>query len=176
MSKRASSVLWGEEVPLSSSRIVRLKTSWEEDYRRWKEQPLQQEYLYVWADGIYPKGGPVDESLALLVVMDVDRQGRKRLLAIEEGYRESEESWTDRFRDLKRRGVQWLGLVIGDGLDGLWRAVRTVFPMSRRKRCWVHKMRNVLDKVPKKAHNEVLDELRRIYHATTLEEARRLKK
>ena len=87
--------LWGEDVPLSSSSIVRLKTSWEEDYRRWKDQRLQGEYLYIWADGIYPRGGPVDESLALLVVVGVDRQGRKRLLAIEEGYRESEESWTD---------------------------------------------------------------------------------
>lgn len=173
--RQAFGWLWGEDVPLSSSSIVRMKTSWEEDYRRWKEQPLQGEYLYLWADGIYPKGGPVDESLALLVVVGVDRQGRKRLLAIEEGYRESEESWTDLFHDLKRRGVKWLGLVIGDGIDGLWKAVRTVFPMSRRQRCWLHKMRNVLDKVPKKVHDEVLGELRRIYHAGSYEEARRLK-
>ena len=173
--RQAFGWLWGEDVPLSSASIVRLKASWEEDYRRWKEQRLQEEYLYIWADGIYPKAGPVDESLALLVVVGVDRQGRKKLLAIEEGYRESEESWTDLFRDLKRRGVKWLGLVVGDGIAGLWKAVRTVFPMSRRQRCWVHKMRNVLDKVPKKAHDEVLEQLRLIYHASSYVQAQQLR-
>lgn len=168
--------LWGEDVPLSGTSIVRLKASWEEDYGRWKTQRLQEEYLYIWADGIYPKAGPVDESLALLVVVGVDRQGRKRLLAIEEGYRESEQSWTDLFRDLKRRGVKWLGLVVGDGISGLWKAVRSVFPMSQRQRCWLHKMRNVLDKVPKKAHDEVLEQLRLIYHAGSVEEAQRHKR
>jgi transposase-like protein len=167
--------LWGDDVPLSPTSVLRLKASWEQEYRRWKTQRLEQEYLYVWADGIYPKGGPIDENLAVLVVLGVDRQGHKRLLAIEEGYRESEESWTDLFRDLKRRGVKWLGLLIGDGIDGLWKAVRAIFPMSHRQRCWVHKMRNVLDKVPKKAHDEILDELRRIYHAGSYAEARKLK-
>lgn len=168
--------LWGEDAPLSPGSIVRLKAQWEEDYRRWKERPLQKEYLYVWADGIYPKGGSVDESLALLVVVGVDREGCKRLLAIEEGYRESEESWTDLFRDLKRRGVKWLGLVIGDGIQGLWKALRSVFPLTRHQRCWVHKMRNVLDKVPKKAHDEVLAHLRAMYHAGSEDDARRLKR
>jgi len=163
--------LWGEDAPLSSASIVRLKADWEQDYLRWKERPLQAEYLYIWADAIYPKGGPVDESLALLVVVGVDRQGRKTPLAIEEGYRESEESWTDLFRNLKRRGVKWLGLVIGDGIAGLWKAVRAVFPGSRHQRCWVHKMRNILDKVPKKAHDEVLEQLRRIYRAESHKDA-----
>jgi transposase-like protein len=167
--------LWGEETPLSPGSIVRLKGQWEEEYRQWKERPLAKEYLYVWADGIYPKGGSVDESLALLVVVGVDREGCKRLLAIEEGYRESEESWTDLFRDLKRRGVRWLGLVIGDGIKGLWKAIRNVFPLTHHQRCWVHKMRNVLDKVPKKVHDEILAQLRAMYHARSIEEARRLK-
>jgi transposase-like protein len=168
--------LWGNNAPLSSASIVRLKAQWEEDYRHWKERPLQEEYLYVWADAIYPKGGPVDETLALLVVLGVDRQGCKSVLAIEEGYRESEESWTDLFRNLKRRGVRWLGLVIGDGIDGLWKAVRTVFPMTRHQRCWVHKMRNILDKVPKKAHDEVLERLRLIYRANSYKEAQILRR
>lgn len=167
--------LWGEDVPLSGPSIVRLKARWEEDYKRWKEQPLEEEYLYLWADGIYPKGGPVDESLALLAVLGVDRQGRKKLLAIAEGYRESEESWTDLLKDLKHRGVKWIGLVIGDGIEGLWKAVREVFPKSKRQRCWVHKMRNVLDKVPKKAHEEVLENLRLIYHAKSYKDAQVLK-
>lgn len=129
--------LWGEDAPLSASTIVRLKEQWEKDY------------LYVWADGIYPKGGPIDETLALLVVVGVNRQGQKQLLAIEEGYRESEDSWSDVFRSLKRRGVEWIGLVTGDWIAGLWKALRSVFPFARHQRCWVHKMRNILDKVPK---------------------------
>jgi len=167
--------LLGEDAPLSANSMLRLKGPWEEQYRKWKNQPLEKEYLYVWADGIYPKGGAVDETLALLVVVGVDRQGRKRLLALEEGYRESEESWTDLFRDLKRRGVKWIGLVIGDGIDGLWKAVRKIFPMSQHQRCWVHKMRNILDKVPTKAHDEVLEHLRLIYHAKSYNDAQRLK-
>lgn len=167
--------LWGDDVPLSGPSIVRLKAQWEEDYKRWKAQPLEEEYLYLWADGIYPKAGAVDESLALLTVVGVDRQGRKKLLAIVEGYRESEESWTDLLKDLKRRGVRWIGLVIGDGIEGLWKAVREVFPKSKRQRCWVHKMRNVLDKVPKKAHEEVLENLRLIYHAKSYKDAQVLK-
>lgn len=167
--------LWGDDVPLSGPSIVRLKAQWEGDYKRWKDQPLEEEYLYLWADGIYPKAGAVDESLALLTVLGVDRQGRKKLLAIVEGYRESEESWTDLLKDLKRRGVKWIGLVIGDGIEGLWKAVREVFPKSKRQRCWVHKMRNVMDKVPKKAHEEVLEHLRLIYHAKSYKDAQVLK-
>lgn len=174
--QQAMGWFWGEEAPLSSASIVRLKAQWEQDYRQWKERPLEAEYLYLWADGIYPKGGPVDESLALLVVVGVDRQGRKTPLAIEEGYRESEESWVDLFQDLKRRGVKWLGLVIGDGMAGLWKAVRRVFPTTRQQRCWVHKMRNVLDKVPKRAHDEVLEHLRRIYRAESYKESQVLRR
>jgi len=167
--------LWGDHAPLSASTIVRLKEQWQQEYEQWKNQPLESEYLYVWADGIYPKGGAIDETLAILVVLGVNRQGEKKLLAIEEGYRESEESWTDLFRNLKKRGVKWLGLVIGDGIAGLWKAVRTVFPAARHQRCWVHKMRNILDKVPKKVHDEVLNDLRLLYNASSHHEAQRLK-
>jgi transposase-like protein len=168
--------LWGDEVPLSQGSVARLKESWEQDYRQWKERPLEEEYLYVWADGIYPKGGPVDETLALLAVVGVNRKGRKTLLALEEGYRESKESWTDLLRGLKKRGVKWIGLVIGDGMDGLWKAVREIYPKSRHQRCWVHKMRNILDKVPKKAHDEVLEQLRLLYNAKSYKESQKLKR
>jgi transposase-like protein len=167
--------LWGDNAPLSPSSIGRLKQSWEEELSQWKKRPLEEEYLYVWADGIYPKGGAVDETLAILVVLGVNREGEKKLLAIEEGYRESQESWTDIFRDLKKRGVKWIGLIVGDGLDGLWKAARTVFPMARHQRCWVHKMRNILDKVPKNVHDEVLDRLRKIYRASSHAQAKQLK-
>jgi transposase-like protein len=163
--------MWGQEAPLSEASILRLKSTWEEHYKDWKKQPLDREYLYVWADGIYPKGGAVDETLSVLAVVGVNRQGRKQLLALEEGYRESEESWTAVFRDLKHRGVRWIGMVIGDGIDGLWKGLRPTFPMALRQRCWVHKMRNVLDKVPKKAHDEVLEALREMYRAKSYDQA-----
>jgi transposase-like protein len=166
--------LLGEGAPLSPGTIVRLKAKWEQEYRAWQKRPLEKEYLYVWADGIYPKGGPLDETLCLLVVLGVRRDGRKELLALAEGYRESEESWTDLFGDLKNRGVSWIGLVIGDGITGLWKAVREKFPRAYHQRCWVHRMRNILDKVPDKAHDEVLAWLRRMYYASSLKEARTL--
>jgi transposase-like protein len=166
--------LFGEGAPLSATTIVRLKAKWEQEYQAWRERPLDSDYLYVWADGIYPKGGPIDESLCVLVVVGVKRTGEKELLTLAEGYRESEESWKEVFRDLKKRGVKWMGLIVGDGILGLWKAVREYFPRALRQRCWVHKMRNVLDKVPEKAYDEVLAALREIYHATSEQEAREL--
>jgi len=166
--------LLGEGAPLSTATIVRLKAGWEAQYKAWKERKLDKEYLYVWADGIYPKGGPIDENLCLLVVYGVTRTGTKELLALEEGYRESEESWKGVFHDLKERGLAWIGLVVGDGIKGLWKAVREEYPRSRRQRCWVHRMRNILDKVPDKAYDEVLEHLRAIYHAKSEKESRSL--
>jgi transposase-like protein len=166
--------LLGNGAPLSAATIVRLKSKWQQEYQAWKERPLDKDYLYVWADGIYPKGGPIDESLCLLVVVGVKRTGHKEILTLAEGYRESEESWKEVFRDLKKRGVNWIGLVVGDGLKGLWKAVREYFPHAHRQRCWVHKMRNILDKVPDKAYDEVLAALREIYHARSEKEARNL--
>ena len=127
---------------------------------------MEREYLYVWADGVYPKAGPKDEQMAVLVVIGLNRKGEKELLAIEEGYRESADSWREVFRDLKRRGLQWIGMMIADGVPGLWKALRDGFPTARRQRCWVHKMRNILDKVPQVAYDEVLQALREIYHAS----------
>ena len=166
--------LLGEGAPLSATTIVRLKRTWEQEYQTWKQRSLEKDYLYVWADGVYPKGGPIDENLCLLVVLGVTRTGAKELLALAEGYRESEESWKEVFRDLKNRGVEWLGLVVGDGIKGLWKAVREIFPRARQQRCWVHKIRNILDKVPDKAHDEILAALREIYHAKSHDEAKRL--
>ncbi len=164
----------GREAPLSPASIVRLKKVWSEQYQRWRKQGLEEEYLYVWADGVYPKAGPKDAEMAVLVVVGLNRQGRKEILALEEGYRESEDSWRDVLRSLKRRGVHWLGLVIADGGLGLWSALRDVFPHTHRQRCFVHKMRNILDKVPAAKQDELRQALRRMYHAGSIEEARAL--
>jgi Transposase and inactivated derivatives len=168
--------LFGEDAPLSPSTIVRLKQQWEEEYRQWKRRQLEKEYLYIWADGVYPKGGPVDETLSVLVVLGVNREGRKELLALEEGYRESEQSWADLLRDIKKRGVEWIGLAVADGNTAFHKALRMVYPSAFFQRCWAHKIRNVIDKVPRKAQAEVLEALREIYNAHTLPEAKRLKR
>ena len=161
----------GSEAPISQTSILRQKQQWESEYQAWKKRPLEREYLYVWADGVYPKAGPKDEQMAVLVVIGLNRKGEKELLAIDEGYRESADSWREVFRDLKRRGLQWIGMMIADGVLGLWKALRDTFPLARRQRCWVHKMRNVLDKVPLTIYDEVLQALREIYHATSKDQA-----
>jgi putative transposase len=166
--------LLGEGAPLSPTSIVRLKKKWEREYQQWSNRRLEKEYLYVWADGIYPKGGPVDETLCLLVLVGINRDGKKELLALAEGYRESEESWKEVLEDVKQRGLEWIGLIVGDGIQGLWKAVRRMYPRAHQQRCWVHKIRNVLDKVPEKAHDEVLAHLREIYHARSQKEAKQL--
>jgi transposase-like protein len=161
----------GSEAPLSETSILRQKQQWESEYQAWKKRPLEREYLYVWADGVYPKAGPKNEQMAVLVVIGLNCKGEKELLAIEEGYRESAESWREVFRDLKRHGLQWIGMMIADGVPGLWKALRDAFPTARRQRCWVHKMRNVLDKVPQTAYDEILQVLREIYHASSKDQA-----
>lgn len=171
----ALQALLGEAAPLSPASIVRLKQDWEQEYVTWKQRPLQADYLYVWADGVYPKAGPTDENMAVLVLVGLNRQGEKEILAIEEGHRESDETWREIFRNLKQRGVRWIGLTIADGLDGLRKAARDVFPMAKHQRCFVHKMRNVLDKIPSKLHDEVQKALQEIYNASSRAEALKLK-
>ena len=163
--------LLGEDAPLSESTIVRLKQEWKAEYERWRGRNLEENYLYLWVDGVYPKAGPKEDDMALLVVVGANRRGEKELLALEEGYRESSESWRDVLRSIKRRGVRWIGLAIADGVPGFEKALREVFPQTRRQRCWVHKMRNVLDKVPLSAHDEVQQKLRAMYNARDRKEA-----
>lgn len=171
----ALQALLGEHAPLSPASIVRLKKQWEQEYKAWKDRPLQADYLYVWADGVYPQAGPKDENMAVLVLVGLNRKGEKEILAIEEGHRESDETWREIFRNLKQRGVRWIGLTIADGLDGLRKAARDVFPMAKHQRCFVHKMRNVLDKIPSKLHDEVHKALQKIYNAGSRTEALSLK-
>ncbi len=167
--------LLGGDARLSDSTIVRLKQQWKEEYNQWRRRPLDCDYLYIWVDGVYPKAGPREEDMALLVVVGANRRGEKELLALEEGYRESTESWRDLFRQLKRRGVRWVGMVIADGVRSVEKALRDVFPRTKRQHCWVHKMRNVLDKVPLNAHDEVQQKLRTIYGAKSRKEALQLR-
>jgi putative transposase len=134
--------LVGETAALSASSIVRLKEEWQQEYETWKKRPLRGRYVYLFADGLYLKAGSEQDKTAVLVVLGVDEQGHKELLAMEEGYRESTVAWAETLRSLKERGVKEAPLLaIGDGALGLWSALNEVFPTTRQQRCWNHRTR-----------------------------------
>lgn len=141
--------LLGEGAPLSASSLQRLKEKWAAEYEQWRNTPIEEAQLaYLWADGIYVKAGLGKEKAALLVVIGAMRDGSKRVLALEVGYRESQASWAGVLRQLKRRGLHTTRLFVGDGHLGLWAAVGDVFPEAQEQLCWNHKILNVLDALP----------------------------
>lgn len=167
--------LVGEDAPLSPSSVSRLNKQFKEEYLRWKTRRLDDlEIVYIWADGVYLKAGISDEKLCALVVMGADRTGKKHLLAIAEGYRESKESWAEVLRDLKARGMNEPAIAIADGALGFWAALPEVWHQTKEQLCWLHKTRNILDKVPKKEHKDAAERIRGIYLAETREAAARL--
>lgn len=167
--------LVGEDAPLSPSSISRLNKQFKAEYGQWKTRRLDDlEIIYLWADGVYLKAGISDEKLCALVVMGADRTGKKHLLAIGEGYRESKESWLEVLRDLKARGMNEPAIAIADGALGFWAALPEVWHQTKEQLCWLHKTRNILDKVPKKEHKDAAERLRGIYLADTRDAAARL--
>ena len=169
--------LLGTAAPLSATSIARLKASWHVEYERWRRRRLDElEPVYVWADGIYVKAGLDKDKAAMLVVIAALRDGRKVVLAVESGYRESTESWATLLRDLRARGLREPRLLIADGHLGIWGAVRTVFPSVAEQRCWNHRLVNVLDQVPRKLHAEARALLTKIPYAETRTEAERQKR
>ena len=164
--------LLGEGAPLSASSLQRLKEKWQGEYEQWKSAVIEeQDWAYLWADGIYVKAGIGREKAALLVVIGVKKDGSKRFLALEAGYRESKESWAAVLRELKRRGVKNVRLFVGDGNLGLWAAVGEVYPQAQEQLCWNHKMLNVMDAVSKKEQAEVKKHLNAMMYAGTRQEA-----
>jgi putative transposase len=169
--------LLGAGAPRSASSIAPLKAGWQAEYERWKTRSLADlEVVYLWVDGVYVKAGLEQEKAAILVVLAALRDGRKVLLAVESGYRESTESWGAILRDLKRRGLGAPTLVIGDGHLGIWGALTAVFPEAQEQRCWNHRLLNLLDKLPKKLQAEARSLLTKIPYAETREAAERLKR
>lgn len=164
--QEALASLLGEDAPgLSASTISRLKKCWEEDHEAWRHRDLSgKEYVYVWADGVYCKAR-LEAKQCLLVVMGSTREGKKELIAVQDGYRESEESWRDLLTDLKQRGMKEPKLAIGDGAMGFWAAFRKVYSDTKHQRCWFHKMGNVLNKLPKSAHSRAKALLQDIWQA-----------
>jgi putative transposase len=164
--------LLGVGAALSPATVERLKEKWAEEYEAWRKRTLSSHYAYIWADGIYIKVGRNKEKLALLVVMGADENGRKQLLTLIAGQRESEDQWLEVLHDLKKRGVKWIGLAVADGIASFWSALEQAFPQTQRQRCWVHMMRNVLDKLPKSKQAQAHKSLERIYNAATRAEAK----
>ena len=168
--------LLGDGAPLSAASIARLKAGWQAEYERWRTRAVADlEVVYLWVDGIYVKAGLEKDKAAMLVVLAGLRDGRKVILAVESGYRESTESWAALLRDLKRRGLRAPKLVIGDGHLGIWGALTAIFPEAAEQRCWNHRIMNVLDKLPRTRQAEARSLLTKIPYAATREEAERQK-
>ena len=164
--------LLGEGAPLSKASVRRLRSSWTAEYEAWASRSLaDREVVYVWADGIYVKAGLERHKAALLVVIGAMRDGTKEVLAVTSGYRESTDSWAEVLRELKARGLGVPKLLIADGHLGIWGAATEVWPSVGEQRCWNHKMRNVLDKLPKGEQEEAKDLLREVVYAETRKEA-----
>jgi putative transposase len=153
---------------LSPSTITRLVSSWQDEYRTWRTRPLgDRDYVYVWADGVHFNVRLEDERLAALVVIGARPDGTKEVIALEDGYRESTESWLALLRDVKARGMRAPVVGVGDGALGFWAALREVFPETREERCWVHKIANVLDKLPKSLQPRAKAALHEMMNAPT---------
>ena len=143
----------GSSAGLSAAVITRLTETWQAEQRAFAERDLSGvDYVYLWADGIHVNIRLEEHKLCLLVMIGVRADGRKELIALADGYRESAESWADLLRDCARRGMRAPALAVGDGALGFWSALREVFPEAREGRCWFHKTANVLAALPKSAH------------------------
>lgn len=150
MSEALAALLGEQAEGLSAATVSRLKRVWEKEYRVWRRRKFtRQRYVYVWVDGIYFNVRGDEARQCLLVMIGVDEWGRKALLAVEDGYRESAQSWRELLLDVKARGFTPPALAVGDGALGFWAALREVYPTTRTQRCWVHKMANILNKLPK---------------------------
>jgi putative transposase len=168
--------LLGAGAPLSAGSIQRLKGKWQSEYEQWKQADLSGcELVYLWADGLYVKAGIEKEKAALLVIIGAMRDGTKRVLAVESGYRESTASWASVLRALQRRGLRCPRLTIADGHLGIWSALAEVYPDSEQQRCWNHKIVNVLDQLPRKVQPQARELLCRIPYAETSMECEQLR-
>jgi transposase-like protein len=158
---------------LSATTVTRLKGLWEQEYHDWSKRSLAgKQYVYVWADGVHFNIRLEGGRQCILVLMGATPDGKKELIAIQDGHRESEQSWKELLLDVQARGlVIEPRLAIGDGALGFWKAVRQVWPTAAEQRCWVHKTANVLDKLPKSVQSKAKEMLHEIYLAPSRAEA-----
>lgn len=172
----ALSALLGVDAPgLSANTVTRLKQCWEAEQTTWSQRSLtDKEYVYIWVDGVHFNIRLEEDRQCILVVMGATKEGKKELIAISDGYRESEQSWKELLLDVKARGLTIDPKVaVGDGALGFWKAVKQVFPTTREQRCWVHKTANVLDKLPKNLQPKAKDKLHAIWMSDTRQHAER---
>lgn len=169
----ALAALLGKQAPgLSAATISRLKALWQDQYKQWQQRDLSNKrYVYFWVDGIYCNVR-MDDRQCLLVIIAATEHGHKELVALEGGFRESEQSWTELLVDIKRRGLQVPPeLAIGDGSLGFWKALGKVYDTTRWQRCWVHKTANILNKLPKSLQAKAKHRLHQIWMADSRAEA-----
>ena len=168
--------LLGEGAPLSPSSIERLRAKWQLEYEAWRSRRLDNlELAYVWADGLYVKAGLEDSKAALLVIIGALTDGRKVLLALEAGQRESKESWARVLRDLFARGLKPWKVTVADGHLGIWSALGELCPAGEEQRCWNHRLTNVIDLLPNKEWPAAKELLRQIPYAETRAACERLR-
>lgn len=172
-SEALEAILGPQAKGLSATNIVRLKEVWKQEYEQWRKRDLKEKhYVYVWADGIYFNVRLEDDRTCILVLIGATADGRKELLAVHDGYRESKLSWLELLRELKNLGLkQPPSLAVGDGGLGFWAALREEFPTTREQRCWVHKTANLLDKLPKRMQAKAKERIHEMYLAETKEQA-----
>lgn len=168
--------LLGDGAPLSPTSLQRLRAQWQMDYAAWKQQRLDDlDVVYVWADGLYVKAGLEDSKAALLVMIGALTDGRKVVLAVESGQRESKESWGAVLRDLRTRGLKPWRCTMADGHLGIWAALGEQQPTAAEQRCWNHRIVNVLDAMPKKVQTEARTVLTAMPYAETQRACERLR-
>ena len=174
--REALPILLGDDASgLSPTTITRLTAEWEGDCREFRRRHLRDtEYVYVWVDGIHFNIRLEEDRLCTLVMLGAQADGTKELIAVEDGYRESTESWLAVLRDRKRRGMRAPVLAIGHGALGFWLALRDVWPETRAQRDWVHRMANVLDKLPRRVQPSAKRALREMMYAESRGEAEAL--
>lgn len=175
MREALAALVGTEAAGLSASVVARLKGRWAGEYRAWRRAKLARErWVYLWADGIYSGLRGEDERLCALVVIGVNERGQKRFLAIEDGVRESTQSWREVLLDLKRRGLEIPPkLAVGDGALGFWAALEELYPQTRHQRCWKHKTVNVLNYLPRALQPKAKAALHEIWMAETKADAER---
>jgi len=172
--EEALQALLGPDCPgLSATTITRLKASWEQEHEDWSKRSLQgKRYVYVWADGIHTKIRLEEDRQCILVLMGATKDGKKELIAMTDGHRESALSWKELLLDVKRRGlVIDPKLAVGDGALGFWDAIAEIYPATKAQRCWVHKTANVLDKLPKNKQPAAKEMIHQIWMADTRDNA-----
>jgi transposase-like protein len=166
--QEALAALLGRDAPnLSPSVITRLKSDWQAEYERWQKRDLSaRRYVYLWADGVYLQARMEPQAECMLVIIGATPEGRKELVGFQVGTRESAQSWRELLVGLKARGLAIPPeLAVGDGALGFWKALEEVFPATRHQRCWVHKIVNVLNKLPKSLQANARQDLREIWLA-----------